>query len=54
MYIYFPSDGVVSELRLFYHTWGGEDSVTIDSIKIRNIEVYAASLTDAQMLAALS
>jgi len=48
------SQGVVSEIRLFYHTWGVTDYTAQNSIKIRNIEVYAASFTNAQMLAALS
>jgi len=47
------SHGVVSEIRLFYHDWYGGGISAQNSLKIRNIEVYAASFTNAQMLAAL-
>jgi len=47
------SNGVESEIRLFYHSWSSQSGVANDNIKIRNVQVYKSSFTDAEILNAL-
>ena len=48
------SNGVESEIRLFYHSWSSQSGVAKNNIKIRNVQVYKNSFTDAEILSALN